>query len=646
MGQHAIDLLRLAAFPRRNTQDMLTEHLAAVMKAGCESESMTVSGAEAPTGTGKTFAALAAALAAFLSKGERTVIATHSHVLQNQILYKDIPSLRKRLLDKVPEIFKWKAAEVRGRRGHLCLRRATLFSRDMHGGCIVRDEEGVHIPVDRALLGELTAAAGGEIPPPFPEEHPLFRLLAGNTHTCVGKTCPKRGRCPYIRALLRKAPLIVTNHALLFALIEEESKGEVLEPSEGIPLLQADHLVIDEAHHLMGYTTRTALRGAVALAEFAAFRTVPIPLSIPSNALSEIMSIRDAFAEWGQSYLETLAETGHPRHFRKGSELVTRMLTLTPDQQHFLREDALRAKTLLRRCHELGKQVLQGERQVITDGESFSIKGGEARDLRTDLVRAFVALKSVFVMTGTLGKPGIFQAETGLPFSPPPLLLPDPYANIRSVTVWVPKRFPSPSSRTRPSYEELLKAFVVRYVPPYVREDHGGVLILSTSLKRMHSIAEALAEPLHAAGRRLLVQGTLPRGDLVRTFLKSSSPVLVGSASFREGFDAPGKKLTWVILDRIPFVSPDNPDADRRAKALIRSKTVTSKFEHGLGLAAMYLRQAVGRLIRSESDWGTITILDSRLHTKPAWGLAACLPVPRERWITDYPEEHPHPNRY
>ena len=120
--------------------------------------------------------------------------------------------------------------------------------------------------------------------------------------------------------------------------------------------------------------------------------------------------------------------------------------------------------------------------------------------------------------------------------------------------------------------------------PPYIKEDLGGVLILCTSVKRMNAVAEALRPYIERAGKTLLVQGTQTRSKLVRSFMSSSSPVLVACDSFREGFDAPEEKLTWVIIDKLPFQNPGSNSFQARLQMLMKRSAYVNERVHSINL--------------------------------------------------------------
>ena len=133
----------------------------------------------------------------------------------------------------------------------------------------------------------------------------------------------------------------------------------------------------------------------------------------------------------------------------------------------------------------------------------------------------------------------------------------------------------------------------------------------------------------------ILVQGDDSIGALVNKFAASENVCLFGTLSLWQGVDVPGKSLSQVIIDRIPFPRPDDPLLQARsnaADAAGRSGFMEVSATH----AALLLAQGAGRLLRSTSDRGVVSILDSRLATK-RYGqfLRASLP---DFWETTDPE--------
>ena len=81
------------------------------------------------------------------------------------------------------------------------------------------------------------------------------------------------------------------------------------------------------------------------------------------------------------------------------------------------------------------------------------------------------------------------------------------------------------------------------------------------------------------------------------------------------GIDVPGEALEHVIITRLPFAVPDHPLIESRSE-FITQHGGNAFMEFTLPEAVIKFRQGVGRLIRSTSDKGIVTVLDSRIVLK------------------------------
>ena len=144
-----------------------------------------------------------------------------------------------------------------------------------------------------------------------------------------------------------------------------------------------------------------------------------------------------------------------------------------------------------------------------------------------------------------------------------------------------------------------------------------------------------------ALGRKIrvipvLVQDELPRPALQSAFLDDEHSVLLATMGFWQGFDAPGRTCSLVVIDRLPFARPDDPLADARRAAATRNRQ-NAFAAVDLPAAAVLLAQGAGRLIRAASDEGVVAVLDRRLATASyRWTLVRSLPPMRR---TKDPEE-------
>lgn len=166
---------------------------------------------------------------------------------------------------------------------------------------------------------------------------------------------------------------------------------------------------------------------------------------------------------------------------------------------------------------------------------------------------------------------------------------------------------------------------VCRIVSKLCDDNGGRSLVLLSSTRLLRSVAAHMRGCEHSY--EVLVQGDMPQRELLRRFRDMETSALLGSVSFREGVDIPGDSLTQVIIDRIPFPHPNDPLVQAR-NALENQKAFVKTI---LPNAKMFLRQAIGRLIRGSSDRGRVVLLDGRILDREAWKILEILPNCRVR---------------
>jgi ATP-dependent DNA helicase DinG len=143
----------------------------------------------------------------------------------------------------------------------------------------------------------------------------------------------------------------------------------------------------------------------------------------------------------------------------------------------------------------------------------------------------------------------------------------------------------------------------------------GGAFVLATSRRAMLEMSRASRARLEAAGLPVLVQGDKPKSELLDRFRASGTCVLFATQSFWEGVDVPGHALRLVIIDRLPFDVPTDPLVAARTQRL-EEEGRAPFMEYHVPAAALGLKQAFGRLVRTETDRGVVTILDGRITQK------------------------------
>jgi ATP-dependent DNA helicase DinG len=144
----------------------------------------------------------------------------------------------------------------------------------------------------------------------------------------------------------------------------------------------------------------------------------------------------------------------------------------------------------------------------------------------------------------------------------------------------------------------------------------GGAFVLFTSHRALARAAALLRSHwCDSAPHRLFVQGEAPRERLLDDFRADGSGVLLGTASFWEGVDVKGEALRLVVIEKLPFASPEDPVVKARVEHLQMCGGNAFR-DYQLPEAALALKQGVGRLIRSEDDFGAVVICDPRLMAR------------------------------
>jgi ATP-dependent DNA helicase DinG len=147
-------------------------------------------------------------------------------------------------------------------------------------------------------------------------------------------------------------------------------------------------------------------------------------------------------------------------------------------------------------------------------------------------------------------------------------------------------------------------------------EKKAGTLVLFSSRRQMEEVYDRLDTNLQSI---CLVQGKYSNREMVRLHKEridqGKTSVLIGLASFAEGVDLPGDYCKHVIIAKLPFMVPDDPLHEALSE-WIEDKGGNSFFDIALPIASLRLIQACGRLLRTETDTGTVSILDKRLLTK------------------------------
>jgi ATP-dependent DNA helicase DinG len=589
---------------------------------------------EAGTGTGKTFGYLVPVL----RSGLRVLVSTGTRTLQDQLYDKDLPLLGGALGMPV------EVAVLKGRGNYLCLHRLgqTQLQQALRGGALPPD--GAVGPLERVATWALRTATGdlSEVPD-FADSHPLWPQITSTRDNCLGPRCPEYSRCHLVKARREalEAQVVIINHHLLLAdlTLKEDGFGDVLGTADGV--------VIDEAHQLpdlamqffgasCGARGLTQVLNAVRAEGTPSDTGLKFALSAVDDsltALNDALPTRNGRTPW---------EECPPELTEKTRDLAHAMSALAGELEALPEESV--AKGLMGRVSEMAAQLTRiaqvGEIEGARSAERTP-RGFVLHLLPFEIANRFQsqvqARRSAWIFTSATlsvgedfshftSRLGLEEAET--------VRIPSPFDFERQSLLWLPEGLPEPAATDFVS--ALLDASM-----PLIDAAGGGAFILFTSHRALSEAAMRLRALWSAAGKRyrLFVQGEAPREQLLRGFRDDGDAVLLGTASFWEGVDVKGTALRLVIIEKLPFASPDDPIVKARVEHIQRQGGNPFK-DYQLQEAALTLRQGVGRLIRSEVDFGVVMIADRRLRTRP-YGrtlLAALPPMRRAHTLEEVTE--------
>jgi len=567
---------------------------------------------EAGTGIGKTFAYL---VPAFLSGG-KIIISTATKNLQDQLFTKDIPMIRDAL--KVPVSL----AMLKGRSNYLCHLR---LENAMIEGAFMTKEDVTHLHLVNQHAKHSVDGDRAELDT-IPESSSIWPQVTSTKENCLGQDCSFYKEC-FVMSARKKAlaaDVTIVNHHLFFADLNMKEEGI----SELLP--KATTVIFDEAHQIPDIAS------------------IFFGKNISNSKISEI--VQDGF----QLYLKHMKDVSDFEPILNDLEKANKDFRLVfpresnryPYQKIFsfsrFESSYLELVEKLKKIIELlalhkdrdseiekyfdnANEILKSFDDWLEDKDNNSIKWIEVYSQSLQLNNTPLSIADMFARhinnestswvftSATLAVKNNFdhfKNQLGL-IDADSVSKESPFNYAEKALLFVPKIMPDAN-------HENFNFAVVNQIYPFIKASKGRAFILCTTLKSMREIFTLLQDKIETdqLDHPIYLQGDGSRNHLLNKFREHGHAILIGSLSFWEGVDVKGDALSLVVIDKLPFFSPEDPVLAARIDKINQSGK-NAFMEYQLPNAVITLKQGAGRLIRDEFDKGVLVICDTRIIDKP-----------------------------
>ena len=576
---------------------------------------------EAGTGTGKSMAYLIPAIKYALEHGKKVSLSTETKALQQQLLEKDIPVVRRIFREQFAQDFKYSLCL--GSSNYPCRRK---FEISVKKGAFSGDDL-YHINRVSALFKEkkIFTNFDAEIP------SAIWNEINRDPEVCTQQKCFYFSACAFqaARREWAQSDLLVMNHYLFFSNIAS-GKGY-------LPV--TDAVIFDEAHSLetiaakqlgfsIDYETLVLL-----LQRFHAKGKRGVISSFKKDLIrDESLKALDKLAKEAQIFFEKIRE-----HFNSSKNVIRltskldfgdpltiafkKFLLILDEAETDLDEDDNRAEFDSAKGRitsyaeafysfiELARNnyVYWIERKENDLLGSISLLGQPVEISSIMQMDVFSFYESSIFVSATLSVKkdfAFFISTTGF-INGKGVILKSPFDFKKQMCLYLAGDLPSPEDTAYP-------AAVGRNIIEIVNILNGNCLILFTSYRMLKEVKELIASKI---SHTIYSQDEMSASRALKCYVEENNSILMGTHSFWQGIDLPGDLLRGVIITRLPFAVPDSPVMEAKFERL--KEMGKNPFIHlQIPEAALKLKQGAGRLIRRGDDKGIVAILDSRIVTK------------------------------
>jgi len=562
--------------------------------------SVAVLVAEAATGTGKTFAYLIPALLS----GKKILISTATKNLQDQLVQHDIPKILA-ILGIARTV-----VNLKGRDNYLCKYKIEQISQ--HSNAIsseyVQEITKIYEQIPFVSIGEKADILN------VTHDAPLWHGVTAHVDNCIASKCPVQSECFMykIRQKALDADCVVVNHHLFFA------DSRLKQDGFGALLPKFEIFIFDEAHQL----PNTALH--FYSKSFSTTQFLHLLNEIDSQTLLDstvhLQLKRQVHA------LETHIKT-FDEDFQKnpqvtkiyGSEFIVSLNTWLNDivalinilndlatkvDERWLDRLSVIAESI-RHCLNFDDKgvawIKALKKHVKFQWSPFDVSS-QVKELLASLEASLIFTSATLSTAGSftwfLKDMGIEGAKVRVWNSP--------FDWHKQSLLYIPRGIPDVYAA---NYHQIF----LEKVWPVIERLGGKTFILFTSHHSLNWAAEYLQR--RSINMPILVQGSADKTILLNNFKQHGQAILLGTGSFWEGVDVQGQALSCVVIDKLPFANVKEPLMAGKIN-YIKKQGNDAFIDLQLPQAIITLKQGVGRLIRTELDYGVLIIGDPRLIAK------------------------------
>ncbi|MBL7070752.1 MAG: DEAD/DEAH box helicase [Candidatus Omnitrophica bacterium] len=599
---------------------------------------------EAGTGIGKSLSYLIPCIYHAVDKDQKIVISTYTKTLQNQLFLKDIPFLKEALgLD-------FGYALCLGSENYLCPRR---LNRDHTYDLF---DSGPRLEELRRLVRWSTESESGiRSDLDFMPSEGLWDGVCRDPDLCMGKKCSYRKGCFYKKAKekQKRSHILITNHSLFFTNLA--SGGRVLPDFDAVVFDEAQTLE-DVATGYLGIEISNARIKYLLDSIYNPRKKKGILVKLRTTGRQEVdhieADLEDARKASDRFFLEISVIFGQESSskrivtknivFNHLEEPLKRLASSLSEVLDHVKEDDDRVlvKVCCKRCLALSKAASFILKQTQRDFVYWIDISRKRRGTRYALFaapieiademekRLFSKISPIIMTSATLSTNRNFnfiKERLGIR-NASEVMVESPFNYEENVLLYIPKDIADPNEAF-----SVFQRDVAGHIRKIIDIMKGRIFILFTSYSMLYNIYDDLV--LNYKNINFLRQGDKPRYALLEDFKKNENSVLLGTSTFWQGVDVPGKSLECVMITRLPFSVPDDPVTEARME-LIESRGENPFVKYQVPQATMMFKQGFGRLIRSKTDRGVVAILDPRIRTR-YYGRSFINALPRCRHTFD-----------